>query len=65
MVIEVDRFLRIGELIAVTGLSRSTLHRLGKSNDLPAKVRLSSRAVAWRASEIQAWIESRQEVGRA
>ena len=45
---------------AQTGLARSTLHKLVKSHDFPAPVKLTgSRAVAWSSCAVDAWIAGR------
>lgn len=44
---------------AVTGLSRSTCWRLMKTGDFPQSVKLSSRAVGWRKTDIEKWVSSR------
>ena len=54
-----DRFLRDREVGGKTGLSRSTRWRLEKRGDFPKRIRISPGAVAWRESEIDAWIENR------
>lgn len=47
---------------AATGLSKSGLYRLVSEGRFPAPRRLGLRAVAWRADEIENWIESRPPV---
>ena len=56
---DTDRLLRIREVCALTGLSRATLYIMVRETTFPAPVRLRARAVAWRASEVRAWMESR------
>ncbi|MCQ3804564.1 MAG: AlpA family phage regulatory protein [Acidimicrobiia bacterium] len=49
-------------VVAVTGLSRTTLWRLRQAGEFPAPVRLggdASRAVGWLRGDIEAWIHSR------
>ena len=56
------QILRIADVIAATGLSRTTLCRRVKSGDFPAPIRLGgadSRAVGWRRTEIDVWIDQR------
>jgi prophage regulatory protein len=55
-------FLRINEIKARTGLSRSTIWRLERDGLFPARKRLSKRAVGWSSSEIAVWLESRAQV---
>lgn len=54
------RLIRRPELEAMTGLPKSTLYDYLKDGTFPAPVKLSARSVAWRLSEVEAWIESRQ-----
>ncbi len=56
-----DRFLRIREVLRMTGLSRATLYVMVHNEEFPPPVRLRARAVAWRSSQIQAWMDSRPE----
>lgn len=53
-----DRLLRIGEVIERTGLARVTIHRLRKKGEFPEPLRAGGRAVRWRESEIQGWMDS-------
>lgn len=59
----VGRFVRLPELERVTGLSASTLARLERQGLFPKRLKLTSRAVGWRADEIGAWLEERRRVG--
>lgn len=56
-----DRILRRPELLAVTGLSSATLYRWIAEKRFPRPVRLGSNSVGWRASAVQAWIESLED----
>lgn len=51
--------LRRPDVMRMTGLCRSALYDLISKKRFPLPVRLTERAVAWRASEVQAWIVSR------
>jgi prophage regulatory protein len=55
----VDPIMRLPAVVEAVGLRRSRLYSLIASGDFPPPVRLSTRAVGWRASSIQKWIESR------
>ena len=46
-------------VIALTGLSATTLWRLTRRGEFPKPIRLSSGVVGWLDSEISAWIEER------
>ena len=48
---------------AWTGLSKTQCYRLIERGEFPAPIKLGARAVAWRESEVQAWIDSRAAKG--
>ena len=54
-----DRLLRLKEVTCILGLSRSTIYDLCARGLFPDRVILGRRAVAWWASEIDAWIATR------
>ena len=51
--------LRLQQVQALTGLSRSTLYKLISERNFPKNIALSGRAVAWDSRAVEAWIESR------
>lgn len=54
------RFLRIQDVMSLTGLGRSTIYKfMADETDFPKSVPLGGRAVAWVESEIEDWMESR------
>ena len=53
------RLLRLPEVIARTGLSRTSIYRAMGAGDFPRAVPLYRRGVAWPESEIETWINSR------
>jgi prophage regulatory protein len=55
-----ERLLRLPELVRTIGVSRATIYRYVDSGRLPPPVKLSTRCVAWRASEITAWMAALQ-----
>lgn len=55
-----DKVLRRPDVEVRTGLSRSTLYEWMKRGDFPQPVRLGARVVAWRESDVTAWLESRE-----
>lgn len=57
------RFLRIGEVIFRTGLSRSTLYDEITKGKFPKNFPLSKRTVGWLEAEIDAWIANRLNEG--
>ncbi|MBE5252035.1 helix-turn-helix transcriptional regulator [Mixta mediterraneensis] len=54
-----DRFLRLPEVIHITGLSRSTIYDLISRSTFPAQITLGGKNVAWLASEISVWMNER------
>jgi prophage regulatory protein len=51
-----ERLLRLPELVRTIGVSRATIYRYIDCGRLPPPVKLSTRCIAWRASEITAWM---------
>jgi prophage regulatory protein len=58
-------FLRLPEVKTVTGLSKSSLYALIRSNSFPAPVHLGPRTVAWVRSEINQWAAERVLTSRS
>jgi prophage regulatory protein len=52
--------LRRPDVETRTGLSRSTIYAWMERGDFPKPVRLGTRIVAWRESDVTAWLESRE-----
>jgi len=52
-------FLRLPDVKAVTGLSKTSLYSLIRDRNFPAPVRLGPRAVAWVRSEVKQWAANR------
>ncbi len=53
------RFLRLPEVMARTGLSRSTIYLRLEQGLFPRPVSLGGRAVGWIESEIDEWMNNR------
>lgn len=51
--------LRLPEVKARVGLSRSEIYRREGLGEFPKRVILGARSVGWLSDEIQQWIESR------
>ena len=56
---ENDRLLRREEVEKRTGRARATLYRKMRSGSFPLPLKISERAVRWRSSDIEKYIESR------
>ena len=44
-------------------LSRSTIYAAVKAGTFPAPIRIGARAVAWRLSDVEQWLEARPLAG--
>ena len=53
------RFIRMAEVVARTGRSRSTLHRDVAAGTFPASIALGANSVAWIEAEVTTWQQAR------
>ena len=53
-----DLILR-SELLELVPLSVTTIWRLERAGQFPRRIPISEKRVAWRRSEIEAWLEQR------
>jgi len=51
-----ERFLRLPEVKARTGLSRTEIYALGQKGEFPKQLKIGARSVAWVASEVEEWV---------
>lgn len=51
--------IRLPDVMARTGCSRSTVYRLIDEGKFPSPVKLTERCSAWVTSEVQQWINQR------
>jgi len=58
-------FLRLPEVKAITGLSKTSLYSLIREQSFPSPVPLGPRAVAWVRSEVNAWAMARVAAARS
>jgi len=58
-------FLRLPDVKALTGLSKTSLYTMIREKSFPAPVRLGPRAVAWVRSEIRRWAAERVRASRS
>ena len=54
-----DEFLPEPRVVAITSLSRSSLRRLIDNNLFPRPLKIGKSRIAFRASEVRAWLASR------
>ena len=55
---DIDRVVRFKELKIKTGLSKSAIYRSIEEGTFPPPFRIGKRAVGWRLSTINAWLEA-------
>jgi len=53
-----ERILRLPEVKAATGKSRSSIYQGVANGTFPAPVALGPRSVGWRESDLAAWLDS-------
>ena len=58
------RFLRLPEVLARTGLSRSTIYVRLEQGRFPRPVSLGGRAVGWIEAEVDEWMRERIAASR-
>jgi len=59
-----SRILRLPEVKANVGLSRSTIYLRIEEGSFPKPISLGARAVGWLESDIEAWITERIDKAR-
>jgi prophage regulatory protein len=59
------RMIRLPEVMAICGLSRSTVYADTKRGEFPARVKITRHASAWVREEVLAWAENRIRASRA
>jgi prophage regulatory protein len=57
-----DRLIRRKELVRIIGYSSTSIWRRIKEGSFPLAVRIGPAAVAWKLSEVEEWMNSRQTV---
>ena len=55
------RILRRTEVLFITGLATSTLYAKMRAGEFPSAIKLGRRAVGWKSSDIEAWIQKCME----
>lgn len=58
------RILRLRQVIARTGLARSTIYEHIRNGNFPNQIVLGRRSVGWIETEIDAWISGRIRISR-
>ncbi len=60
-----EKILKLPEVMATTGLSRSSIYSFISEGTFPAQVGLGARAVGFLESEILEWIQQKADQRRA
>jgi prophage regulatory protein len=58
-------FIRIKQVMAMCGMSRSAIYGAMRKGEFPAQVKISERSCAWLHSEVAAWGDARVKAARA
>jgi prophage regulatory protein len=53
-----DRLLRLTDVVALTGVSRSSIYNMIAEKRFPPAVRLGHRTVRWSETAVRKWIQS-------
>lgn len=53
--------IRPNKLAELLSISIPTLYRMINNGELPPKIKIGKRAVGWRRSQIEEWMEERTE----
>ena len=53
------RFLRVREVLEMTGMSRSFIYAQMAEGTFPKQIQLGSRTVVWNEQEVTKWMEDR------
>lgn len=58
---DIDRVVRLNELKSKTSLSKSAIYRGIEEGTFPPPFRIGKRAVGWRLSAINAWLDAAEQ----
>ncbi|MGX5672181.1 helix-turn-helix transcriptional regulator [Thermomonas fusca] len=56
--LEAGGLLRLPQVLALVGVSKSTWWKLVREGRAPQAVKIGDRCTAWRAADVSAWLES-------
>ena len=58
------KLVRLDQLVDLLNVGERTWLRWVKNGQAPRPIRLGPRAVAWRLSQLESWLEQKQRAGR-
>jgi len=61
---QLDRFLTLDEVLSLTSMSQSTLHREIVASRFPAPIPISRQRKAWSLAEVAAWQRDKRAAPR-
>ena len=53
-----SQVIRLGQVKAMTGLSRSTIYRFMSLKQFPKQIKLGPKSSGWLIDEVDAWIQN-------
>ncbi len=56
--------IRLPEVIAMCGLSRSSIYKCAKDKTFPAPIKLAGKPSAWIKQEVQQWVNAQVSASR-
>ncbi len=59
MRVDDNRLIRLKEVLAITGLCRSSVYNNMKEGNFPVSVSIGASSVAWVESEVRSWVDSK------
>lgn len=58
------KILRRDDVLAMIGLSRSSLYNMVRSGHFPSPMLIGQRAVGWRSADVHDWLAARPDARR-
>ena len=58
---QVDRILRLPEVMHIVALGKTTIYALIKTDDFPKQIKLGKKTTGWLESEIRQWVAERAQ----
>lgn len=59
---EMDRYVRLPEVIELTALGKDGIRKKMKQGTFPLAYKIGERAIAWKLSEIEEWMSSHEQI---
>lgn len=60
-----EQLIRLDQVLRITGLSKSSIYLFIKNSSFPKPIKIGKRAVAWKSSQIQNWIDGLSNGGKS